>query len=81
MAQLASKDLSRNLYANYAIDFCCPHLILHACVQIFDIKFTAIWNVKFIAIWNVKFLHLNYLLPPSTFIRHTRISRFKLFYL
>ena len=24
-----------------------PHLVLNACVQIFDVKFTAIWNVKF----------------------------------
>ena len=39
--------------------FFCPHLIHHACVQTFDVKFMAIWNVKF---WNVKFLHLNKIL-------------------
>ena len=47
MAQLDSKDSSRNLHANSAIDFLfCPHLMLHTCVQtfndIFDKKLT--WN-------------------------------------
>ena len=40
MAQLGSKNSSRNLHMNYAIGFFfCPHLILHACVQTFDVIF------------------------------------------
>ena len=40
--QLDSKDSSRNLHANCAIGFLfCPHLILHACVQTFDVTFLA----------------------------------------
>ena len=37
MAQLDSKDSSRNLHANSAIDFLfCPHLMLHTYVQTFN---------------------------------------------
>jgi hypothetical protein len=37
MAQLGLKDFSRNLHANYVIGFICPYLILHVCVQTFDV--------------------------------------------
>ncbi len=37
MTQLGLKDLSRNFLANYVIGFFFLHLILHACVQTFDV--------------------------------------------
>ena len=36
MAQLGLKNSSRNLHANCVISFF-PYLILHVCVQIFDV--------------------------------------------
>ena len=46
--QLGLKDSSRNLHANCAIDFFCPHLRLCACVQIFDVIFLVknFWNLN-----------------------------------
>ena len=48
MAQLDSKDSSRNLHTNCAIVFFRPCLMLHACIQIFDVKFLAkiFWNLN-----------------------------------
>ena len=49
MAQLGSKNSSRNLHMNYAIGFFfCPHLILHVCVQTFDVTFLAknFWDLN-----------------------------------
>ena len=41
IAQLGSKDSSRNLHANCATGFFRPHLMLYVCVQIFDVTFFA----------------------------------------
>ncbi len=37
MAELGSKDSSRNLQVNCAIVFFRVHLMFHTCVQIFDV--------------------------------------------
>jgi len=41
MAQLGSKDSSRNLHMNCTIGYFCPYLILRECVQTFEVKFLA----------------------------------------
>ena len=49
ITQLGSKDSSRNLHANCAIgSFFHPHLMLHACIQTFDVTFFAknFWDLN-----------------------------------
>jgi len=61
MAQLDSKDSSRNLHANCIIGFLfCLHLILRTCVQTFDVMFFV--NFIFESIYLVAYLSYLYAL-------------------
>ena len=48
MAQLGSKDSSRNLHVNCTINFFYPYLILYTYIQTFDVIFLAknFWDLN-----------------------------------